>query len=236
MKILIIAIAALIAMPAQLSAQEANRTITVAVLDTGIHEVGALSGRVEANYDLYDPEDPREEMRSSHGTMVANIIAERTNENVRFIGMRVDRNRCRGDICEVDERAIQRALRLAIDLDVDVIQASLSGRMHRETRDLFIEAANKGITIVLAAGNHGGLALAGMILKEVEANVHVVSSIDADGRPSEFSARMNGRLRDRMIWRMGENVPTVNKSGEPTTATGTSFAAPQYASELIAQL
>lgn len=236
MKKIIIAIAALIAMPSALFAQNVrNDIITVAVLDTGIAEVGALEGRVTEGYDLYSPEEPRERLQSSHGTMVANIIAERTGDNVRFIGMRVDRNRCRGDICEVDERAIRRALRLAIDLDVDVIQASLSGRMTSETRNLFIEAANKGITIVLAAGNHGGVALGGMILKEAQANVYVVSSLDSEGRPSDFSARMNGRLRDLMIWRPGENIPTINREGEPTLATGTSFAAPQYASEIILQ-
>ena len=234
MKKIILAIAALLAVPTAAAAQE-SETVTVAVLDTGISEVGALRGRVEGNYDLYDPEDPRDEMRSSHGTMVANIIAERTPSNVRFIGMRVDRNRCRGDICEVDERAIRRAVELAIELDVDVIQASLSGRMRRETRDLFIEAANRGIIVVLAAGNHAGVALAGMILKEADANVYVVASLDERGRPSEFSGRMNGSLRERMVWRPGENIATIDREGQPAEVTGTSFAAPQYASELIAR-
>lgn len=234
MKKIIIAIAALIAMPVAAGAQESD-SITVAVLDTGIAEVGALEGRVIGNYDLYDPEEPRAELRSSHGTMVANIIAERTDANVRFIGMRIEKNRCRGDICEVDEKAIRRAIRMAIDMDVDVIQASIYGRMRRETRDLFIEAANNGIAVVLAAGNHGGLALGGMILKEAPANVYIVSSLDQDGRPSEFSAHMNGRLRDQMIWRLGEDIPTVNRTGEPTLATGTSFAAPLYATEIILQ-
>lgn len=229
----IIFIASIFAAIAPAYAQDANDEIVVAVFDTGIAEVGALQGRVIANHDLYRVERPRAELQSSHGTMVANIIAEHTSDNVKFIGMRVDRNRCYGDICEVDERALQRALRLAIDLDVDVIQASLSGKMHSETRDLFIEAANSGITVVLAAGNQGGVALAGVILKEAGGNVYVVASLDAEGRPSDFTSRMRGRLRDQMIWRLGEDIPTIDRAGNATSATGTSFAAPLFASELI---
>lgn len=232
---IILFFASVLAAITPVQAQEANDRVVVAVFDTGIAEVGALTGRVIANHDLYKVESPRAELQSSHGTMVANIIAERTDENVQFIGMRVDRNRCYGDLCEVDERALRRALRLAIDLDVDMIQASLSGRMSGETRDLFIEAADKGIAVILAAGNKGGVALAGTILKKAEGNVYVVASLDAEGRRSEFSSRMNGKLRDEMIWRLGEDIPTINRDGEITNATGTSFAAPIYASELLLQ-
>ena len=56
MKNIIIAVAALLALPTQSFAQDSGNTITVAVLDTGISEVGALKGRVDGNYDLYDPE------------------------------------------------------------------------------------------------------------------------------------------------------------------------------------
>ena len=235
MKQIIIFLSAMLALTAPVQAQTVANETVVAVIDTGIAEVGALEGRVIANYDLYEVEEPRAELQSSHGTMVANIIAERTDANVKFIGLRVDRTRCYGEICEVDEIALQRAVRLAIELDVDVVQASLSGKMNRETRDLFIEAANSGITVVLASGNRGGVALAGQILKETEANVYVVASIDERGRPSEFSSRLRGKLRQEMIWRVGENVPTIKRDGEPTNATGTSFAAPIYASELILQ-
>lgn len=230
---IILFVASIFAAIAPAYAQDANDEIVVAVFDTGIAEVGALEGRVIANHDLYKVDSPRANLQSSHGTMVANIIAENTADNVKFIGMRVDRNRCYGDLCEVDEKALQRALRLAIDLDVDIIQASLSGKMRSETRDLFVEAANKGIAIVLAAGNKGGVALAGGILKEAEGNVYVVASLDAEGRRSEFSSRMNGSLRDQMIWRLGEDVPTIDRTGNATSATGTSFAAPLFASELI---
>ena len=230
---IILFVASIFAAIAPAYAQDDNNEIVVAIFDTGVAEVGALKGRVIANHDLYKVDSPRAELQSSHGTMVANIIAERTDANVKFIGMRVDRTRCYGDICEVDERALQRSLRLAIELNVDVIQASLSGKMHSETRDLFVEAANKGITVVLAAGNQGGVALAGIILKEAQGNVYVVASLDAEGRPSEFTSRMRGSLRDQMIWRLGENVPTIDRTGNATSATGTSFAAPLFASELI---
>ncbi len=236
MRNIVTLLAGLVALQTPSIAQAQSDPTIVAVLDTGIAEVGALTGRVRSTYDLYSVNEPREELRSSHGTMVANIIAERTAHDVQFIAMRVDTDHCKGEICEVDEEALRRAVRLSIDLDVDVIQASLTGRMRRETRDLFVEAANSGITVVLASGNHGGLSLAGMILSEVEDNVHVVASLDHNGRPSEFSARLRGRLRDHMIWRPGEEIATINRAGESTLATGTSFAAPIYASELLAKL
>lgn len=233
MKKIILFIAGMLAAITPVQAQETTDHVVVAVFDTGIAEVGALKGRVIANHDLYKIDKPRAELQSSHGTMVANIIAERTSQNVKFIGMRVDRNRCYGDLCEVDEKALQRALRMAIDLEVDVIQASLSGKMHGSTRELFVEAANKGITIVLAAGNKGGVALAGMILKETTGNVYVVASLDAEGYPSDFTSRMRGSLRDQMVWRLGEDIPTIDRAGDPAKATGTSFAAPLFASELL---
>lgn len=147
---------------------------TVAVLDTGVayatrgrhRRAPDLAGtRFVAGWDFVDddphPHDiaPRDGRRS-HGTQIAGIIAQTTNNAIGGAGVapaaaimpvRVLRPDTTGTAT-----AVARGLRFAADHGADVVNLSVAGNSQtRRVADAIAYATAKGVTVVAAAGNDG---------------------------------------------------------------------------------
>ena len=209
-----------------------GRIPLVAVLDTGVVPTPRLAPMLVASYDMHRPDAPRSRIVDPHGTEVAGVIAAYARTPIRIVSMRIDTGNCGGTVCEVSPKAIATALRKAVELRVDVVQLSSYGRFDRDAVNAFREAASAGIRIVIAAGNQGGAALPVLVALKAGPGVHVVGSLDPDGRRSDYSARSYSR-RFELDWRLGIDVHTEDGEGRPVTVSGTSFAAPILTAELL---
>jgi len=222
----------LLGTPIQAHAEAVREPILIAVVDTGVAEVGPLVGHVVESYDMVRPERPRTELKSFHGTAVAGVIALNMKRPYGIISMRVDSvGRCSGIDCITKGDAIAASIVKATDLGASVVQVSSAGKMGRRVRQAVLYAISKNVKVVFAAGNDGGLPIALAITKKDETGLEVVGSLDADGGKSKFSCRPR-RQDARFSWRPGVSVPTIGLDGLPTTQTGTSFAAPIRAAEI----
>ena len=151
--------------------------VTVAVLDTGVayenrgryRRAPDLRGtRFARGWDFVDgdahPDDEPPSARQSHGTHIAGIIAQTTDNGVGTAGVapkatimpiRVLRPDLSGS-----EGTIARGLRFAADHGADVINLSIAGPKGKgPLRDAVAYASSKGATIVASAGNGGGASV-----------------------------------------------------------------------------
>ena len=147
--------------------------VTVAVLDTGVayesrgryRRAPDLGGtRFARGWDFVDgdshPNDEPPAVRQSHGTHIAGIIAQTTNNGVGGAGVapkatimpiRVLRPNLSGSA-----RTIARGLRFAADHGADVANLSIAGaRGARVLEKAIAYASARGVTIVASAGNDG---------------------------------------------------------------------------------
>lgn len=151
---------------------------TVAVLDTGVayenrgryRRAPDLAGtRFVAGWDFVandaHPDDrPAPGARPSHGTLIAGIIAQSTDNGIGSAGVapaaaimpiRVLRPNLTGSA-----RTIAEGLRFAADHGADVANLSLAGVSGaRVLKDAIDYAFSKGVTIVAAAGNDGAASV-----------------------------------------------------------------------------
>ncbi|MDP8924754.1 MAG: S8 family serine peptidase, partial [Chloroflexota bacterium] len=147
---------------------------TVAVLDTGVayrnrapyRRAPDLAGtRFVAGWDFVDddpyPDDvaPRDGRRS-HGTLMAGLIAQTTDNGIGGAGVAPAAEIMPVRVLEPDltasASAIARGLRFAADNGADVVNLSIAGPAPtRAVTEAVAYAAAKGVTIVAAAGNEG---------------------------------------------------------------------------------
>lgn len=206
----------------------------VAVIDSGVARTTELGSSVVAEFDVASA-TPRVafQPRFDHGTMVATIIHRESGGNVDIVSFRMDDPAgCPPRFhppCQFSAVPIAAAIRKAIELDVDVINISLALQEHPAIVDAVREASERGIMVVMAAGNDGedhpsnrSAALAG------GANAVLVGAVDAAGQPWVGTNRPEtaGAPGYAYVWRLGVMVPTASAAGAAVAGTGTSFAAP----------
>ena len=148
--------------------------VTVAVLDTGVayrtrgryRQAPDLAGtRFAPGWDFVDgdpyPDDvARADGRRTHGTLIAGIIAQTTNNGLGAAGVAPEATIMPVRVLEPDlmgtARALARGLRFATDHGADVINLSISGTADtRVVSRAVAYAAAKGAIVVAAAGNAG---------------------------------------------------------------------------------
>ncbi|MDO9489966.1 MAG: S8 family serine peptidase [Sphingomonadaceae bacterium] len=206
----------------------------VAVIDSGVARTAELGEAVIAEYDVAST-TPRAafQPRFDHGTMVATIIHREARGNVDLISLRMDDPAgCPPGFnppCQFSALPIAAAIRKAVDLGVDAINISLALQEHPAIVAAVREAAEKGIMVVMAAGNNGddhpsnrSAALAG------GANAVLVGAVDSAGQPWVRTNRPEtvNAPGYAYVWRLGVMVPTTSAAGAAVAGTGTSFAAP----------
>ena len=224
-----------LSLPVAATAQEAP--VRIAVIDSGVFDAPQREAITVQRFDARDKDgiaaETEARWRGSHGTLVTSIIINGTDAPLDILAYRATR-RCQTVLCEMDERAIARAVRHAADNGAQIIQMSIYGRIHGELREVLEDVADRGIHLVLCAGNQGGMTRWMPLLRHNPEYVHVIGALDPDGDVAEFSAH-GGRWDDMIDYRPGINLPASDFQ-EATEVTGTSFSASLYTIELVAQI
>lgn len=234
-KILAAAILALAAFsPATISAQEAGIVpLKVAVIDSGVARADHLADLLSMSWDLRsDDRKGSGGLASEHGTFVAGIIADRVTRPIAITSYRVDTRCRRNEPCQLDSNAIAIAIRYAIRADTDLIQISIDGRLGDSAVEAIRQAAEAGIQVVLSSGNDGRRSETADAASGLGPNVHVVGALDRHGNRADFTS-YSRRDDVVLVMRQGVDVQVRDSAGRMTLVTGTSFAAPIYAAELL---
>jgi subtilisin family serine protease len=215
-------------------AAPASARPVVAVIDSGVARTPELGSAVIAEYDVGSATPrPAFQPRFDHGTMVATIIHREARGEVDIVSIRMDDPAgCPPSFdppCQFSAQPVAAAIRKATELGVDAINISLALQEHPAIVEAVREAADKGIMVVMAAGNNGydrpsnrSAALAG------GTHAVLVGAVDSAGQPWVRTNRpeTSGAPGYEYVWRLGVMVPTTSATGSPVAGTGTSFAAP----------
>ena len=132
--------------------------ITIAVIDTGVSQVPDLKlTKFVAGYDFVNDREKTED-DNGHGTHVAGIIAQSTNNGYGVAGIAHLANIMPLKVLSADGGGtvadIAEAIKFAADRGADVINLSLGGGGASQLLEQAIAYAyNKGVVIVAAAGN-----------------------------------------------------------------------------------
>ncbi|MCL2047375.1 MAG: fibronectin type III domain-containing protein [Defluviitaleaceae bacterium] len=202
--------------------QFSGENVRVAVFDTGIaqHEDIAIADGISfVNYSSSYDDD------NGHGTHVAGIIAALNNDygivgvapEVDLYAVKVLSQSGNGNYS-----TIIAALEWAIDNDIDIINMSLGGTQYSQALHEAVQmAANAGIIIVAAAGNHGN-GEDNITYPAKFPEVVSVGAIKSNFIAAEFSSRGS----ELNIVAPGANILSTTKDGEYGVLSGTSMAAP----------
>jgi subtilisin family serine protease len=206
-----------------------GQDIVVAVLDGGFHlDVSLLEGRISPlQFDAVDMDDDADGddgpvgAVSGHGTFVAGMILMAA-PNATILPIRVVDNDGFGTVEE-----LERGLQFAIDMRVDVINASMetAKRKHGRIKQLLGEARGLGIIVVASAGNDGGEGLG--VLAEDSDSISV-GAVDAEGVLAEFSNEIGHPLEELTVFAPGVDLIGPLGSPDPQAMgiwSGTSFSA-----------
>jgi major intracellular serine protease len=210
-----------------------TKPIVVAVIDTGIDP--NLSKKVSlCRYGSKDFTGTGLADNHGHGSHVAGIIDSYAK------GTRIDRvQRIHANYCMVILKyfdgghgaewsqlsAERQALRYAINLKVDIINMSLNGRdPDKQEEALIKEALDKGIRIVVSAGNDGFKLSRAHKRTSYPAmydyRLNIVGNLDMSRHPAATSN--SGSTVN--AWEVGTDIESFCKSGGLCKKTGTSMS------------
>ncbi len=153
-----------------------KKKVTVAIIDTGLdlnHAV--LKDRLA---DGYNPTITDE---NGHGTLMAEIIASQTSENVKILPLKAFDENGKSTVGQVYD-----AIMSACESGVDVINLSVSGAGTSKMLTHAIDTAKaKGIVVVVASGNNAS-DVAGYMPGNIE-NAITISATDENKAFAEYS-------------------------------------------------
>lgn len=198
--------------------------VTVAVIDSGINvdnnTKDVFNDRVlnGVNYSATKSAEQNGNEATDdngHGTAISYIIAQSTSDNVKLLPIKVIDSAGKGTLL-----SLYQGIKYAIEQNVDVINISLStASTHSELIEEAIkEATDKGIIVVVAAGNYGSNVKYYTPAKLD--NVITVASVNEQLQHSDFSNY--GDAIDYAT--IGENVYTESYNGA-NNRNGTSYSA-----------
>lgn len=198
--------------------------VTVAVIDSGItvdsNTKNVFNDRVLSgvNYSATKSAETNGNEATDdngHGTSISYIIAQSTSDNVKLLPIKVIDSAGKGTLL-----SLYQGIKYAIEQNVDVINISLStASTHSELIEEAIkEATDKGIIVVVAAGNYGSNVKYYTPAKLD--NVITVASVNEQLQHSDFSNY--GDAIDYAT--IGENVYTESYNGADNR-NGTSYSA-----------
>ena len=212
--------------------------ITVAVLDTGCQtDHPDLKDRIIGGYNFTTDDSGNPLMfedYNGHGTHVSGTIAASLN-NAGVAGVAPEANllilKVLGKNGSGQYEWIIKAIQYAIEQKVDIISMSLGGPSDvKELHDVIIEAVNKDILVVCAAGNEGDgkestdeLGYPGCYNEVIS-----VGAVNLDHESSEFT---NSNNQVDLV-APGEKVISTYINGTYASLSGTSMATPHVSGAL----
>jgi subtilisin family serine protease len=219
-----------------------SRAPVVAIIDSGIARTQELRSALTAEFDMAaTPQRRAFQPRDDHGTMVATILLRAATRPIEIVSLRVDDPAgCPVGLhppCQRDAAPLERAIRQATEMRVSAINISLTLKDDPGIVEAVRDAAARGITVVLAAGNEGRDAPGNLSMaRAAYPNSVLVGALDSAGRPWVGTNRPQADARGyRYTWQRGVAVPTVLADGSKAVATGTSFAAPIETARLLSR-
>lgn len=238
LRLLALAAGAFVLTPAHAGSEPVTARPLVAVIDSGIARTAELNASLVGEYDMAG-DRPAFQPHDDHGTMVATILLREAHQPIDIVSFRIDDPAgCPAGHtapCQSDAAPLARAIRKATEMGVSAINISLNLKNDPAIVEAVREASDKGIRVVLAAGNDGrdhpgNLSMA----KAAFPNAVLVGALDAQGQPWSGTNRPEtGTPGYRYVWQTGVRVPTVLANGSKVLATGTSFAAPIETARLL---
>lgn len=129
-----------------------SEEVVVAIIDSGVAELDAFSGRLVSGYDFADNDsDPSNDVHpGSHGTFLTSIVVDCTpNLPIKIMPVRVMRSTT-GSLMNVIN-----GIYYAVDEGADVINISLGGKLVDCTvmDDAVVYALENDVAVVVCAGN-----------------------------------------------------------------------------------
>ena len=193
-----------------------KKSITVAVVDSGVSYHVKMKGRILPGKDFVD-NDSNPSDKNGHGTHVAGTIVDCTpGINVKILPVRVINASGSGS-----PSVVGNGIRYAVNKGAKVINLSLSAFRHYNYIEQCITYAfNKGVTVVVAAGNESQNTQ--YVCPAHMDTPIVVGAINSSGKRASFSNY--GSSLD--ITAPGVDITSCWLNGQYATATGTSMAAP----------
>ena len=193
-----------------------NKSIKVAVVDTGVSAHTRLSGRLLGGKDFVDNDNDASD-KNGHGTHVSGIIVDCTpGINVKILPVRVMNASGEGS-----PSIVGNGIRYAANSGAKVINLSLGAYTHYEYIEQCITYAhNKGATVVVAAGNESDNTQ--FVCPAHMTSPIVVGAIDSEGKRAYFSNY--GKTLD--VVAPGVNIRSCWLNGKYASASGTSMAVP----------
>ncbi|KAF4732555.1 Suppressor of the cold-sensitive snRNP bioproteinsis mutant brr1-1 [Perkinsus olseni] len=157
----------------RLSERYVRRTITVAVVDTGLnfsdpeiaHSRGTFykksGGRIYGGWNFLDGSSNFTSV-DQHGQMSARLIAARKDNTLDMVGMssnvRLVSLKVLDDNGYGSSWHVAKSMDMAVDIGVDIVSISMGYSSDGLIREPFKAASDEGIVIVASAGNDGRLA------------------------------------------------------------------------------
>jgi len=196
-----------------------NRSVTVAIVDSGAAEINYLKGHLVEGYDYVDNDsDPSNDTSTcSHGTFLSSIVVDNTRElPINIMPIRII-SRETSTISNV-----ANGIYYAADHGADVINLSLGGEYYScEVIDNAVEyAVSKNIAVVVSAGNESENTkyccpahnVSAITVSAVESDMKFADSYSNFGSAVDFAAP-------------GTGIIGYDASGKKITLDGTSMSA-----------
>jgi hypothetical protein len=239
LKGLIVPLALFVAGSSAIAAAPADYPL-VAIIDSGVARTAELQPALVDEIDMAAPAPrPAFQPRYDHGTMVATILSRAAEGKVRIISLRIDDPAgCPAGAappCQGDAAPVAAAIRRAADMGVDAINISLALADDPRITAAVVEATDKGIPVILAAGNRGLDRPANLgPARAAFPRAVLVGALDDKGQPWIGANRPEPEPHPYVYhWQRGVKVPTVAADGHAVTGTGTSFAVPIETARLV---
>ncbi len=214
------------ALSAHVRSKGKNSRTVVAVVDTGVElSHSMLASRIESSGIDYVDGDTRADDMKGHGTHVAGIIVDCTQDlDVMILPVRVLNENGKGSAI-----AIANGVRYAADRGASVINLSLGGpKYYAVIHDAIVYAIDKGSVVCIAAGNDYGRDTADCCPAcETYPGAVVVSSLDKKELLSDFSNV--GASVD--VCAPGGAIMSSVMGNQYGVKSGTSMATPHIAAE-----
>ncbi len=194
-----------------------DKTITVAIIDSGIEDIDFLKDKLTQGYDFFENDGDafQDESPKSHGTFLASIIADCTRDlPVKIMPVRVLGSKNASLINAVN------GIIYAVDNGADVINISLSTDNKCRSIEEAVDYAEKNnVTVVVCAGNTKK-----DINKICPAHIDSALTVTSINSESEFSETFSNYGKQVDFAAPGEDIPGYNALGEITSMDGTSMS------------